>query len=163
MEALVTFVAQYLIFVSVAVVIVFFFKLPKETKKQFIIEAVVGGALALILAKIGSALINDPRPFVVGHFTPYFPHGDDNGFPSDHTLLTSFLGYLVLRYDRRWGIALLVLAALIGLSRVIAGVHHLTDIIGSFVLAGIAMAIVYFVEKQIKKSKATPQRPDTEE
>jgi membrane-associated phospholipid phosphatase len=55
----------------------------------------------------------------------------------------------------------LVIAALIGLARVVAGVHHLIDIIGSFVFAGIGVLVAgVVVEKLLKyrldKSKSKP-------
>lgn len=165
MHTIDTLIAKYLIFICGLVVVYFFFKLPTMSlKKRFVIEAVIGGILALILAKIGSKLFNNPRPFVVGHFTPYFTHANDNGFPSDHTLLSSFMGYLVLKYNKKWGYALLGAAAVIGLSRVVAGVHHLIDIIGSFILAGIAMALVYFIGRKFfpeteQSGKDDPNRP----
>ncbi len=154
MHILDSLIAKYLIFISIVAVAYFFWHLPNDQKKRFVIEAAVGGVLAIVLAKIGSKFFYDTRPFVAGHFTPYFTHGNDNGFPSDHTLLASFLGFLLLKYNKRWGYVLLIFAAVIGLSRILAGVHHLADIVGSFVFAGIAMAIVYAAGKMLQKKEA---------
>lgn len=137
MHGIVIFIASYLIFTSVLITGYYFLTLPNEEKKRFVVQAIVGAAIAVILAKIGSMVYNNPRPFVVGHFTPYFGHGTDNGFPSDHTLLSSFLGFLVLFYNKKYGYLLLLFAVLIGLARMKAGVHHGIDVLGSFVFAGI--------------------------
>lgn len=141
MHELVILLAEYLIVVSVLLVAGYWLYLPKTTKKRFVLVALVGAALALLLAKLGSALYYNPRPFVVGHYTPFFTHANDNGFPSDHTLLAAFLGFLVLRYSRRLGALLLFLAVLIGTSRVIAGVHHPIDVVGSIVFAAIGLTL----------------------
>jgi undecaprenyl-diphosphatase len=142
MHEAVIFVAKYFILIPVIVAAVIWLRLPAKEKLRFAVLAVLGAAIAYGLAKLGSALFYNPRPFVVGHFTPYFAHGADNGFPSDHTLLASALAALVFSRNRRWGQVMLAVALLIGLSRVIAGVHHLIDVIGAIALgcAGVWLA-----------------------
>ena len=127
----------------------------KGRRREFAIIFVLGGVVSLLLAKLGSHLYTDPRPFVQGHFTPLIGHTNDNGFPSDHTLLASFVGWLVLAYDRRWGWALLLVAALIGAARMAAGVHHLSDIIGSFVFAGLGWAAAYAAVRLLSRRSAS--------
>jgi undecaprenyl-diphosphatase len=146
MQPIITFIAQYFLLLSFAGAIFVWFNLKAADRKQFLLIGILGAVLALLLAKIGGMFYFDTRPFIAGNFSPYFDHTNSNGFPSDHTLLSSFLGFLVLRYHKAWGVALLILALIIGLSRVVAGVHHLQDIVGSFVFAGIA---VWFVGMMI--------------
>ena len=148
MHEIVIIVAKYFIVVSALVALYIWIKLSRENKKQFILEGFIGGILALGLAIIGSKLYHDPRPFVIGHFTPYFPHGNDNGFPSDHTLITSVVAFLAMKYSKVGGWILLVLAVMIGLARVIAGVHHLADIIGSIIFAGIGILVAQLIARR---------------
>ncbi len=156
MHEIVTITAKYFIVISALVTVYIWLKLDREKKKLFIIEGFVGGILAIGLAIIGSKLYHDPRPFVVGHFTPYFSHGNDNGFPSDHTLITSVVGFLVLKYSKIGGWILVAVAVLIGLARVIAGVHHMTDIIGSIVFAAIGVWLArYIVRRFIARAEPT--------
>ncbi len=131
MHEIVIIVAKYFIVLSVLGALVAFLKLENQDKKRFIIAAVVGAIAAIVLAKIGSMLFHNPRPFIVGHFTPYFAHGNDNGFPSDHTLFTGLVAAVVWWYDRKLGGILFAIALAVGLSRVIAGVHHIIDIVGA--------------------------------
>ncbi len=143
MDEITTLVAKYAIGIPVIIALIVFVRLKeKRARIEFAILIAVGGALSLALAKLGSQLINDPRPFVVGHFTPLVPHASDNGFPSDHTLLASFLGYAIVPFSRKIGILTLAVAACIGLSRVAVGVHHLEDILGSFIITGGACLLV---------------------
>lgn len=160
MQQVVTFIAQYFLLLSFAGAAYVWLTLKSDDRKQFLLIGILGAVLTLLLAKIGGMFYYDTRPFVAGNFTPYFGHSLDNGFPSDHTLLSSFLGFLVLRYNKAWGWALLGLALVIGLSRVIAGVHHIQDIIGSFIFAGIA---VWFVGMMIAKRRKTIQPDDEDE
>ncbi len=151
MHEIVILIAKYLIVASVALAAYCFWKTPAASKKRFLAEAIVGAIFALVLAKVGGKLFHNPRPFVVGHFTPYFAHGADNGFPSDHTLLTSFLGFLVLRYNKMYGYVLLAFAALVGLARIIAGVHHLIDIVGAFACAALGLWFATIIVRRFIK------------
>ena len=139
MHSLVIFVAKYFIVLSVGIAAYAWWQLNRAQKKAYILLAIVAGILSLLFAKASSKLYYDPRPFITGHFTPYFPHGNDNGFPSDHTLLSSFLAWLTLCYSRRLGWLMLLISVLIGGARVIARVHHVTDVVGAIMLSGAAV------------------------
>jgi undecaprenyl-diphosphatase len=151
MHGLITLIAKDFIIFSVLIPIIVWWRIGRQFKKRFILVVLGGAIVTVILAKIGSHLFYDPRPFVAGHFTPYFSHGNDNGFPSDHTLLAAVLAFATWHYSKKAGYVLFVLTALIGLSRVIAGVHHLGDIIGSIVFAYVGVTLVYkFLERSPK-------------
>ena len=141
-------VAKYAIIVPVLIVLYVFIRMKdNHSRINFAILLCAGGLLSLVLAKISGHLIYDPRPFVVGHFTPLIPHTNDNGFPSDHTLLASFLGFALLPYAKKLGLLTLAIAACIGLARIAAGIHHLQDIIGSFVItAGATLVVLAILE-----------------
>jgi undecaprenyl-diphosphatase len=136
------FVAKYFIFLSIFVVAVFWLRASIKTKTALGWRVLIGGIIALALAQIGSHLYYDTRPFVNEHIVPLIAHAPDNGFPSDHVLLASFLGFVVLRYSRVTGLFLLLIAVLIGWARVEAHIHHPIDIIGSFLIAALAVALV---------------------
>jgi undecaprenyl-diphosphatase len=155
MNELIRIVANYFIILPILITLYVFVKLPKKQDRiNLVILIITGGILSLLIAKLGAYFIYDPRPFVVGHFTPLIAHATDNGFPSDHTLFSSFLGFAILKYFKKFGIVILVLAALIGIARIFAGVHHLEDIIGSFVIADIAVLIITWVMGIAHKSRA---------
>ena len=120
-------------------------KLPRSEKRRAVLVVIGATILTALLALLGSKLFNDPRPFVAGHFTPYFAHSSDNGFPSDHTLLAGLMAALTYLYCKRLGIFAFAIAALIGASRVIAGVHHISDIIGALVFASVGTYLAQLV------------------
>jgi undecaprenyl-diphosphatase len=84
----------------------------------------------------------DTRPFVTQHLVPLIPHAADNGFPSDHALFTAFLGFTMLLYSRALGAVLLLIAVLVGAARVAAHIHNPQDIVASFVIAALSVAII---------------------
>jgi len=141
MHEIVIFIAKYFIILSVLGALFVWLKLNTGDKKRFIVAAVVGAIVAVILAKLGSMLFHNPRPFIAGHFTPYFAHGNDNGFPSDHTLFTGLVAAVVWWYNRKWGGVLFAVALAVGLARVVAGVHHLIDIAGALAFAIVGGAV----------------------
>lgn len=154
MNEIIIIVAKYFILLPLTLAIVVAYQLPNSKARiNYGIALVVGGLIALILARVAGLLILDPRPFVVGHFLPLISHAADNGFPSDHTLFASLLGWTTLRYSKKYGIVILCLSLIIGLSRVLAGVHHVEDIIGAFVVSGVAMLVVRFAMDRIEYTK----------
>lgn len=155
MHQAVIIVAKYFIIFSVLLAFWTFVDQPPKKKKEFLIIGLIGAVLTVILARLGGHFYYDPRPFVVGHFKPYFYHAPDNGFPSDHTLLASFLMFLCIRYSKRFGAALFLLAIAIGLARVQAGVHHMIDILGSFVCSGVGVLLALYITERINNRANT--------
>jgi undecaprenyl-diphosphatase len=142
MNSVIIFVAKYFVFLSILVAAVFWLRVPTKEKISLGWRVIVGGILAEALAQIAGHLYYDTRPFVSEHIVPLIAHAPDNGFPSDHALLASFLGFVVLRHSRATGLLLLLIAILIGWARVLAHIHHPIDIVGSFAIAAFSVAVV---------------------
>ena len=135
LNGLIVFGAKYLVFVIAAMALVYFLWQPRAKQKELIMFAGVTLPLIYLVSLIAGWLYYNPRPFVVGHFVPLVPHKDTNGFPSDHTLASAAMAVVIWRSNRRLGLILLALAVLVGISRVLAGVHHPVDIVASFIIA----------------------------
>jgi undecaprenyl-diphosphatase len=142
MDTLIILCAKYLLWVVVLGGIVVW--LVAQDKIRLGVAALGSMALAYGLAKGIAHVWYDTRPFVVGHFQPLIAHAADNGFPSDHMLLGAAIASVVFVYNRAWGIALFVLALIVGVARVLAGVHHYVDLAGSIAVAIVAVAVVEF-------------------
>jgi undecaprenyl-diphosphatase len=155
MHQAVIIIAKYFIGFSAVLAFWAFVEQPRDKKKEFILVGVIGGIIAVALAKLGGHFYYDPRPFVVGHFKPYFYHAPDNGFPSTHALVASFLAFVCWPFSKRFSVMLFILAIAIGAARVRAGVHHPIDIIGGFVFSGIGVLIAVYIAKRFKHTKAT--------
>lgn len=77
----------------------------------------------------------------------------DYSFPSGHTLAGIEAGVSILLFNRKWGIAALVLAVLIAFSRLYLFVHFPTDVLAGAVLGtGIAVGVDYALKKWLKKA-----------
>jgi len=134
-DTLIVVTAKYALFLSLVISAYVWLRLPRQQKWEFIVCALLGGAIAFALLKLGGALYSDQRPFVTEHIAPLFLHAPDNGFPSDHTLASMFLAVCVLFYSRRWGVALITISLLLGASRIAAHVHRPIDILGAIAMA----------------------------
>ena len=146
MNTIIILGAKYLIILPILVVLVWFVRLPKHEKKQAFFFGLITLPLAYILAKIAGHFYFDARPFIVGNFTPLISHAADNGFPSDHTLLAGALAATTMCFKNRClSTTLWIIAILIGIARVYAGIHHPIDIIGSLVIAALAGTVAHFV------------------
>ena len=142
MDALIIFCAKYLIVVSVIIAVVYVAVAPKRQRfTLFLIASVVS---SWVVGKLLGFVWYDPLPFVVDHTKPLFDHVADNGFPSDHMLIATALATAVFFYNRRLGVLLGILALLIGISRVLAGVHHIVDVVAA---ALVAIGVVYIVRR----------------
>lgn len=116
-----------MIWIGIAVILLF----PKKTRK-------IG--CMVILSLMGSLLINNlflknlvgrTRPYdIIGNLIPLIEKPTDYAFPSGHTA-SSFAaaGILYRKLPRRFGIPAVILAALIGLSRLYLGVHYPSDVL----------------------------------
>lgn len=154
LNSIAVFIAEYLYLLVLIIALMFFILQPRAIKKSMILCGIIVAPLAFIISRISSIFYYDPRPFVIGHFTPLIAHAADNGFPSDHTLLAGTIAMIVWFYDKKWSIAIWILALLIGAARVYAGIHHVADIAGSILIAIIAGLIYYFaVRRRERKAK----------
>ena len=154
MTSLYAFAAQYL-FLSVPLAILLVgWQLLKERRRSYAVQVIATGILAVVLAKLSKHFVDSPRPFVVGHFTPVIHATADNGFPSDHTMLSATLALLIVLVNRKLGLAALGVALLVGSARVALGVHSPIDIVGSFAIALIATGAVAFAKSALRSRNA---------
>lgn len=150
MDLLIIFGAKYLIVISVLLALCILWMLPSLQRFSYVIHIIAAGILGFVAAKILGHFYFDPRPFVGSGIAPLIPHAADNGFPSDHTLLAATLAAVATLFKRDIGVALWIVALLVGAARVAAGVHHPTDIVGSIIIAIIATTIVrYLLRKRV--------------
>ena len=160
MNTLVVFGAKYLFLVIPIAALWVWWQLPKERRLPFAVQAVGAGVLTLVLAKVGGHFIVSTRPYIAQNLTPLIAASRDNGFPSDHTLLSATLALLVLTVRRPVGAALLILALCVGVSRVLALVHSSIDIVGSFGIAVVGVLLSSVATSKMSRTDKAPQHAE---
>ncbi len=137
------------------------------------------GALLLAIALIGGTLLNNglkflfdrPRPDLVAHGTEVFTLS----FPSSHAMMSATvyltLGVMVMRYSSALRLKIyamsvaILLAVLVGVSRVYLGVHWPTDVVAGWAVGAVwASACWLFIlwlqrRGQVEKSPVTKNSP----
>ncbi len=100
----------------------------------------------LILVTVIRALINAKRPYEVYDYTPAV-HKDTKGksFPSRHTVCAFIIAMAFLYVNFRVGVIMLVIAAIIGVTRVLAGVHFIRDVISGAAIGILIGVLGFFV------------------
>jgi membrane-associated phospholipid phosphatase len=68
------------------------------------------------------------------------------------------MAFVVWTYNRPLGAVLGVLALLVGIARVVAGLHYTIDIVASIVLAILAVHAAVFIAKRIHHSFSSRQQ-----
>lgn len=157
METLIIFCAKYIFVLSPLISVYIYYKAPSEIKRSILKLAIVTLSMAFILGSAARQVWFNPRPFVVEGFSPLIFHLPDNGFPSDHVLLLASLASVIFFMDRRRSWSLWLIAFLVGGARVAAGVHHMTDILGSIVIALASTALAHAIIQKLWNKNINPE------
>lgn len=147
---LLIFGAEYLIFFIVAVALIYFLRQPRKIQKQILFFGIIVLPSAYLLAKIAGLIYFNPRPFVEGNFVPLVSHVADNGFPSDHTLISATIAAIIYPFNKKISALLWLLALVVGLSRVYVGVHRPIDILASLIIVITITVLIYQIIKNPK-------------
>lgn len=115
---------------------------------EALFSVLAASAVSLLIRRIW----HRPRPFTQGK-TARITHEDNASFPSNHTLNAVTAAFSFILSRQSGGKRLLGWALLQGISRVFAGVHYTSDIIGSAVLAAGCAVWVHSSQRLRKLSR----------
>jgi undecaprenyl-diphosphatase len=104
-------------------------------------SAVVAMFAGNLFIKLLNLLFYRPRPFATHTIHLLFYRPSDSSFPSNATAVGFSMATAVWLFNRKAGTAMYVLALLLGLSRIMGGVHYPSDVLAG-ALVGIAAAYV---------------------
>ena len=132
--------------------------IPKKTRKAGVVSAVALLGSLIINNNIVKNIVQRPRPFVT--FTDLqiiIPIPSEFSFPSGHTSSSFAAAAVFYRHlPKKLGLPSVILAGLIGFSRLYVGVHYPTDVIAG-VLMGILLSylaefLVNLFSNKLKKA-----------
>lgn len=153
-DGIIVFFATYLAYVLIIVFLILVLSASYSGREKLLV--LLETAAATLIARFGiTELIrlfyHRPRPFVTLDVYQLIPQ-TSWAFPSGHATFFFALSTAAYIYNKRWGIAFYLATLLMTASRVAAGVHYPSDILGG-ALIGIAVtyAVFYIVRKILPK------------
>ena len=148
---------QYIIVLALFVVLYYSTRPNSEKVKIFLTSIVAAAVARLGLAELIRLFYHRLRPFLAypDKINPLLADYDPS-FPSGHTIFFFAFSMVVYKYNRKWGLWSFGASFFIGISRVIAGVHYPSDILGGVILGIVVGYLVYLIaERKSKTSSAT--------
>lgn len=124
--------------------------IPKKTRKCGIM--VLAALLVMLVVNniILKNLIARPRPCATyPELVELVKIPHSYSFPSGHTVSAMCVAFTILFQHKKLGIITLILAFLMGLSRLYVGVHFPTDVYGGIIVGALIALSVYFMEKKL--------------
>ncbi len=112
-------------------------------KKKEIFKAFFAGSLAWVLAQVLKFLFSFSRPAeALASINPLITKSDYS-FPSGHATFFMALAVSIFFFHKKAGYIFIFFALIIGITRIMSGVHFPVDILGGFVLGA---TVAYFVK-----------------
>jgi len=157
LDSVMRFAATYLIYGCFAILAMLVVRAARAREWSRIAQVGSTLVLAFVFGLLASQLYAEPRPFTShGDIRQLIPHAAGQSFPSDHATAAFAIGFAVLVFlSGLWGRALLTAAVVIGLARVYTGVHYPGDILGSLVVALLAVAVVEVASRRLMPASRT--------
>ena len=154
------FCADYLPYSMLLVLVYLFFKKHRVWgDKKIVLLAFVSGFVARYIVKgLIVMFFPSPRPYVVlPDITPLIakvPSDLYQSFPSGHTIFFFAIATIVYLYHKRLGILFFCMSLVMGIARIVVGVHWPSDIVSGIILGiatGYGMYLLYTKSKMIEK------------
>lgn len=151
-DAIIVFFATYLPYFVVAIFILLLYFARYSKKQKFLILWTT--ILSAIIARLGITEIirlfyHRPRPFI-SHQMHQLISENTWSFPSGHSAFFFALATAIYLSNRKWGISFFIAAIIINISRVIAGVHYPSDIIGGIIIGVSTVFLIFFLARKLK-------------
>lgn len=153
----VRFISEYLVFFFILPTIYFVWK--KDW--QMFIKILLAFSLSVVLRKLTSIVWYEPRPFIIDPGRLVYPTtiaASASSFFSGHASSAfSVAGTVFWRY-RKFGTALFIMASMVSLGRVLAGLHYPADVfLGALVGLGVSYLVYKLYLPVLKKIKEFQQ------
>ncbi|MGX6444520.1 undecaprenyl-diphosphatase [Neobacillus sp. K501] len=143
-------IAEYMVLFLALSVIVFWFT-RKNTNRMMVICGGFSFILAEIIGKLAGKIHSNQNPFAeLSNVNKLIEKAVDNSFPSDHTILFFSFCVTFWLFKKGWGFLWILLAFLVGTSRIWVGVHYPADVFVGAVISALAAAFVYNIVPRLQ-------------
>ena len=139
--------ADWLPYIAVILFYWLFSKKKYFNKNIIIITvfALIAGLISrFVFAEIIYYFLDRPRPFVVDqNIVNLLAHNSSDSFPSGHASFFFPFPMILYLFDKKLGVKLMILIILMGIARIIVGVHWASDILAGAIIGIITSISTY--------------------
>lgn len=147
------FIAEFMVYFLVLGVIFIWFTRNKQSR-MMIVCATITFVFAEIIGKIVGKFHSNNQPFAeLTNVNKLIEKAVDNSFPSDHTILFYSFCVSFWLFRKGWWFLWVILAFLVGISRIWVGVHYPADILVGAIISIISSSIVYLVVPKLSLTR----------
>lgn len=102
---------------------------------SYLLYAIIKPVAVFILVTLIRKYLNRSRPYDYLAITPLIEHDEGCSFPSRHAASAFIIAFTGFHLDFYIGILLLGMAIIIAATRVLSGLHHISDVLGGLLLS----------------------------
>ncbi|MDD2646423.1 MAG: phosphatase PAP2 family protein [Patescibacteria group bacterium] len=139
LDGLIIFFADFLIAFLPMIAVLSYFLVPRARKVRYgraLLSLILSLALAELVYLLIGLFYHRHRPFLVYRISDQLINiTSSQSFPSNHTILGFVFSLNFWRVNRILGIIFVISALIIGLARVVGGVHYPSDVLGGILIA----------------------------
>lgn len=116
-------------------------------KKRIGFESLMALSFSYTLTETIKHLVSRPRPFqVLNSISLAIEPPAESSFPSGHTATSFAVAIIIyLHMPKKYGVLALILASVMGFSRVYLGVHYPSDVFGGLLLGILSGLIIDYI------------------
>ncbi len=157
-DVLVVFLAAYLqYFLALTFILLLYFSgyaMPEKIR-IFLVTIAAIAVSRLGVTELIRFFVHRPRPFIdlTVHkllSSGWFYSDTEWSFPSGHSSFFFAMATVIYLYNKKWGIGFFIAAILMNLSRIVAGVHYPSDILGGAIIGVVVGYIIFYFAEKIK-------------
>jgi undecaprenyl-diphosphatase len=163
-DTLIVFCAEYLPYLVVIFIVIYIlyqdlgdfdwrnpFGIIKKRINQ-LTNIFIPAISAWVLTSILKSIFSSPRPFIKFKeiVNPLFTHGGMDSFPSGHATFYMALALSIFLINKKLGWVYFFIALVIGLARIMTGIHFPIDILAGYLL-GLIVALIFQIIFQRRK------------
>lgn len=149
LDAFMIYSTEYVIFITG----ILMFILAKEggvSERKAFILSLLAIPMSILLIKVIHLFYYEPRPFITHEVIPLLLEGNNASFPSRHTTIMSIFAFAATYFKHQWNVLIIILMALVGVSRIYVGVHYPIDIVGGILTGFVSILLTKQLIKFLK-------------